>query len=33
MELLKDDNSEVKLNVVTGMVKIANVVGTDLLTP
>jgi serine/threonine-protein phosphatase 2A regulatory subunit A len=31
MELLKDDNSEVKLNVVSGMVKIANVVGVELL--
>jgi len=31
MELLKDDNSEVKLNVVNGLVKIANVVGVDLL--
>lgn len=32
MELLKDDNSEVKLNVVKGLVKIANVIGQDLLT-
>jgi len=32
MELLKDDNSEVKLNVVAGFVKIANVVGAELLT-
>jgi hypothetical protein len=32
MELLKDDNSEVKLNVVCGLVKIANVVGPDLLS-
>ena len=32
MELLKDDNSEVKLNVVSGLVKIANVVGADLLS-
>lgn len=32
MELLKDDNSEVKLNVVTGLIKIANVVGNDLLS-
>lgn len=31
-ELLKDDNSEVKLNVVSGLVKIANVVGPELLT-
>ena len=32
IELLKDDNSEVKLNVVLGLVKIANVVRDDLLT-
>jgi hypothetical protein len=31
MELLKDDNSEVKRQVVKGLVKIANVVGEDLL--
>jgi hypothetical protein len=31
MELLKDDNSEVKNNVVAGLVKIAHVVGPDLL--
>ena len=27
LELLKDDNSEVKLNVVKGLVKIAKVIG------
>lgn len=32
MELLKDDNSEVKLNVVSGLVKLANVVGEDLMS-
>lgn len=33
MELLKDDNSEVKLNVVNGLTKIANVISQqDLLT-
>ncbi len=32
MELLKDDNSEVKLNVVTGLVKIAKVVEQDLIS-
>jgi len=31
MELLKDDNSEVKNNVVNGLVKIAHVVREDLL--
>ena len=33
MELLKDDNSEVKLNVVKGLVKIAKVIGVELLSP
>lgn len=32
LELLKDENSDVKLNVVSGLVKIANVVNLDLLT-
>ena len=32
MELLKDDNSEVKQNVVTGLVKIAKVVEQDLIS-
>ena len=32
MNLLKDENSEVKLCVVSGLVKIANVIGQDLLT-
>ena len=32
MELLKDDNSEVKLNVVTGLKKIAHVVGDELFS-
>jgi len=32
MELLKDDNSEVKLNVVKGLIKIAKVVGAELLS-
>ncbi len=31
MELLKDDNSEVKNNVVGGLVKIAHVVREDLI--
>jgi hypothetical protein len=31
MDLLKDDNSEVKNNVVSGLVKIAHVVREDLL--
>lgn len=32
IELLKDENSEVKLNSINGIVKIANVQGQDLLT-
>ena len=31
LNLIKNDNSEVKLTVVSGLVKIANVVGEDLL--
>ena len=33
MELLKDDNSEVNLNVVEGLTYIAHVLGADLLNP
>lgn len=33
MELLKDDNSEVRLNVASNMVKLASVVGGELLSP
>ena len=33
MELLKDTNSQVKNNVVNGLVKIAQVVREDLLNP
>lgn len=32
MELLKDDSSDVKLKVVNGLVKIANVIGEEILT-
>jgi len=32
LELLKDENAEVKLNSINGIVKIANVQGQDLLT-
>lgn len=31
-ELLKDDNSEVRLNVASNMQKLAGVVGSELLT-
>ena len=31
LNLIKNDNSEVKLSVVNGLVKIANVVGEDLI--
>jgi serine/threonine-protein phosphatase 2A regulatory subunit A len=30
-ELFKDENSEVKINVVNGLIKIAKVIGTDLM--
>ena len=33
LELLKDESSEVKLNVVKGMVKIAKVCSVEMLTP
>lgn len=32
MDLLKDENSEVKLSVVGGLSKIANVIGADILS-
>ena len=32
LELIKDDNPEVKLNVVSGLVKVANVVGEEILS-
>jgi len=32
-ELLKDENSEVRLNVVQNLVKLADVIGQDLLSP
>ena len=33
MDLIKDENADVRLNVAAGMVKLASVVGADLLTP
>lgn len=33
IELLKDENSEVRLNVVQNLIKLADVVGLDLLSP
>jgi serine/threonine-protein phosphatase 2A regulatory subunit A len=33
MDLIKDENADVRLNVAAGMVKLAAVVGADLLTP
>jgi hypothetical protein len=32
MNLIKDENSDVRLNVASGIIKLAPVVGTDLLT-
>jgi hypothetical protein len=32
IELLKDDNADVKLKVVEGLVKISHVVGDDILS-
>jgi len=33
MELIKDENSDVRLNVANGMIKMAGVLGPDLLSP
>jgi serine/threonine-protein phosphatase 2A regulatory subunit A len=33
MDLIKDENSEVKLNVCNGLIKVASVVGPDVLSP
>lgn len=33
LELLKDDNSEVRHNVASNMVKLSSVVGSELLSP
>ncbi len=33
MDLIKDENADVRLNVAAGMLKVATVVGADLLTP
>lgn len=33
MDLIKDENADVRLNVATGMIKVAAVVGPELLTP
>lgn len=32
MDLIKDENSEVKLNVCNGLIKVAQVIGPDVLT-
>ena len=32
LELLKDENSEVKMNTIGGLINIAQVVGQDMLT-
>lgn len=33
MNLLKDENADVRLNVASGIVKLAPIVGPDILTP
>ena len=33
MDLIKDDNADVRLNVAQGMLKVATVIGSDLLNP
>lgn len=33
MELIKDDNAEVRLNVISGMNKVASVIGAEVLNP
>jgi hypothetical protein len=33
MDLIKDENSEVRLNVASGMIKLAPVLGAELLSP
>ena len=33
MNLLKDENADVRLNVASGIIKLAPIVGPDLLTP
>jgi hypothetical protein len=33
MELIKDENADVRLNVVSGMIKVATVLGTEILNP
>ena len=32
MDLIKDDNADVKLNVVSGMKNVAKVIGAEILT-
>jgi hypothetical protein len=32
MDLIKDENSEVKLNVCNGLIKVASIVGPEILT-
>jgi len=33
MDLIKDENADVRLNVAAGIIKIAPVIGVELLTP
>jgi len=33
MELVKDENADVRLNVIQGMTKVAGIIGADILNP
>src|SRR5690242_4675730 len=33
MDLIKDDNADVRMNVVSGMSKVASVIGAEILNP
>jgi hypothetical protein len=33
MDLIKDENADVRLNVASGMIKLAPVIGPELLNP
>jgi hypothetical protein len=33
MELIKDENADVRLNVVSGLTKVAQVIGPEILNP
>ena len=33
MDLIKDENADVRLNVCSGLIKVAQVIGPEILTP